>query len=486
MSLTETLAGWAAALRLGDVPPRVVEFAKSQVLSQLAAARASLGHDLGRRITRAFGPPLQEDPARSAFVLAALTMALDFDDTVYAGHVSHSTVNVPLAYARPLALDGRALLGAVVAANECAARVTAAATLGHFRGQTAAHTHLAGSVAARLHAERAPASRWVDAWGIAFGMPPWALARAFMASDAKVLTAATPVRMGLDACDAEAAGFRGAPDILEHPEGFLARFASLPLPEAVTASLGERWHTETASFKVYPGCAYIDAVVDCAIALHARLEGVPPQDIAEVVVHASLFTVGMDARSASSVRGPESGVSALNFSVAYNVAVALRRGALVPGDFSRERVSDPATWDLAERVRVEHDPLLTRRAILATAPVGEALRQAGAPALEFVRAMLGSAADGLGFPAPSRTFEEAEKAIGARVSVTLAGGRALEESRDIPIGAAGPETRRTHGSLMREKFLSCGGSPAAADALDRLEELGAREVAAAIAAALAP
>lgn len=479
MTLTETLGGWASRLTLDDVPPRVVAYAKSQILSQLAAARASLDHDLGRRVVRSFGPPLQADPKRSAYVLATLTMALDFDDTVYAGHVSHSTVNVPVAYAEPLGLGGRQLLEAVISANECAARVTASATLGHFRGQTAAHTHLAGGVAARLRAEGAPAERWVDAWGVAFGMPPWSLYRAFIGSDAKVFTASVPVQVALDACDAAAAGLRGARDILEAPDGFLARFASLPLPEAVTAGLGERWHTETLSFKVYPGCAYIDAAVDCAIELQDTLPSAA--DIEEVVVRGSLFTVGMDAHSAPYMRGADSGVSALNFSVAYNVAVGLLRGALTPADFDAERVRDPDAWALAQRVRVEHDPALTRRALLATAPVGEALRQAGPRAADFLRSMGGEAVE----PGdPAESFESAEKAIGARVEVRLAGGQVLSAERDIAIGAAGPDTRRRHGALMREKFLAAGGTPASADAIANLQTLSAADLAEVIAETL--
>ncbi len=55
-SLTEQLAGWASALRLDDVPPRVVALATSQVLSQLAAIRAGASLPLGQALMRAFGP----------------------------------------------------------------------------------------------------------------------------------------------------------------------------------------------------------------------------------------------------------------------------------------------------------------------------------------------------------------------------------------------------------------------------------------------
>jgi len=303
MTLTENLSRWASGLDLDDVPDRVVSFASSQVLSQLAAVRAGAQHPLGQAVIRGFGEPWQASAAQSAFVLAALTPWLYYDDTAYAGHLSNSTVTVPMAYAHALGLDGRGLLTAVIAANEVAARITAAVTLGRFRGQNAPHTHLAGAVSGRLRAEGAPAQDWVNALGLAFSMPPWPSLPAFLGSDARVLSAAMPVRTGLDACDAARAGLAGPRDILEHPEGFLATFASVPLPDAVDLALGRRWHTETLSFEVRPGGPVLDAAVDCAAQLHRVLGPVTVDDVDEVVVTTSLYTLLVDAKAAEFVDG---------------------------------------------------------------------------------------------------------------------------------------------------------------------------------------
>ena len=228
------LAEWAGALELSDVPERVVSFAASHLLSQLAAIRTGLAQEDGRRLTRALGAPFQADTAQSARVLAGAGAWLNLDDTAYAGHLGPSTVGVPLAYAHALGLSGAELLRAVILADECAARVTAAATLGPFRGQTALHTHLVGAVAGRLACERASARQWRDALALALSAPPWTLMRGFIDSDARMLHVPVAVRMGLDACDAAEGGLRGADDIIEHPDGFLAQFAAVPLPEAVT------------------------------------------------------------------------------------------------------------------------------------------------------------------------------------------------------------------------------------------------------------
>ena len=446
MTLSQELAAWASSLRFDDLPPRVIEYGKSQLLSQLAAARAGQDHPLGAVVRRAFGPPLQADPKQAACSLAGLTSWLHFDDTAYAGHLSHSTVNVPVAYAASCGLDGRGLLTAIIAANECAARVTAAATLSQFRGQTASWTSLMGAVSGRLRAEAAPSRLWVDSIGLALGMPPRTLPRAFLGSDSKVINAATGVRIGLDACDGARAGLEGAPDILEHPQGFLRTFASVPLPRSITSGLGRRWHTDTLSFKVHPGGPGLDAAIDCALELHAALDGVAVDAIEEIVVHASRYTVAVDREVSVYLDGPRSPVSALVFSVPYPVATALLAGDLTSADFAPPRLVDAERWRLAARVRVVHDADMTRRSRLSEVPMGEALREAGPDAAASWLTSLG--ATELGdlqdeIRPPSETFERSEKVTPARVVVRVGrrpcpGARARYPGRRRRAGLAPP------------------------------------------------
>ncbi|KOG64584.1 VlmK-like protein [Streptomyces griseoflavus] len=488
------LARWAAGLRFEDLPRRVTDLAKSQLVSQLAAIRAGLAHPLGGKLVRAFGGPLQPDPARAACVLAGLGSWLNLDDTAYAGHLSNSTVAVPLAYARERRADGRTLLAAVVAANECAARVTAAATLGPFRGQTAAHTSLVGGVAGRLHGTGAAAREWVRALGLALTMPPWTLMHGFLGGEARVLSAYTPVRMAMDACDAAGAGVTSAPDVLEHPQGFLARFAAVPLPEAVTTGLGSRWHTDTLSFKVRPGGPGVDSAVDCALEIRRRLAGaaesaadsVCPEDVTEVIVETSFYTMHAERLARAHDDGPRTPASVLPLSVPYAVATALVEGDLTVADFTSPATDDSRRWRLAKRVRLVEDPLMTRDLWHSEAPFGEALRQAAERGPGWLQAFAGpERAALLGCPAePAADFRYATKHTGARVTVRLADGRSFCTRRDIPLGAAGPDTRARHRDLVREKFLATGGKDEIAEGFETLEEAGPGRVAELVEAAL--
>lgn len=467
------LSQWAATLRPEHIPCRVLKLAASQVLSQAASIRAGLRHPLGRRLVAAFGHPMQRDPRTAAGVFAALGSWLNLDDTAYAGHLSNSTVAVPLAFAYTRRLDGLSLLTAVVAANECAARITASATLGPLRGQSAVHTHLAGAVAGRLHCDRASAALFENAFGLAFAMPNWPLMRAFLASDARLFNTFTPVRTAMDACDAAYAGLRGAPDIVEHEDGFLARFATVPLPQAVAKGLGRRWHTDTLSFKMHPGGPGIDAAVDCAAEIHRELGGLRPEDVAEVVVEASLYTLFAGERAARYVNGPGSPLGALVLDVPYPVATTLLTGEFTVDDFSSPHLDDPARWALARRVRLEHDTEMTRELFLSDAPFGEAVREAGERAVPWLRGFGGDElVDLLGpLSADDRDFSRAAKATGARVTVRLTDGRTVSRTRLIPVGAAGPETRVRHADLVREKFLSVGGPHEVSDRVDRLHRM---------------
>ena len=486
-TVSRALATWAGGLSYPDLPPRVVDYATSQIVSHLGVVRAGRAHPLGRRLVHAYGPPATDNPDQAAYILAALSACLYYEDSMYVGHVSHSSVNVPLADQRRRRLSGRGLITAVVAANECAARVAAAAALGPLRGQTASYVQLVGAVAARLYAAGAPTRRWVDAWGLALAAPPWPLRRAFVGSDAKVLSAAVPVRIALDACAAAAAGLSGAPDILEHADGFLAKVSSVPSPEVVLAGLGGRWHTETLSFKVHPAGAYVDAAIDCAIELHSRLRPGDLADAEEIVAAVPRLTIVMDAEGRPYLDRGRSPIMALNLSVGYNVATALLTGAVTPADLAEPACTDARRWALAGKVRLAYEKRLSRRLLDATAPLGEALRQAGDRAHDWLADFSGGGEIAGLAPAgpPSATFEEATKAIGARVEVALRDGRRLIASRAAAAGSAGPHTRGAHAAIARRKLLATGASAGVADALGRLPTLDADELTDVIEAALA-
>jgi 2-methylcitrate dehydratase PrpD len=472
MSVLASMSEWASGLTLTDVPDPVIQLAKSQVISYLAAARAGLDHPVGKNVTSLYGLPFRRSARSSASALCALGGFMHFDDTAYAGHLSQSAVSVPMAYAYHLGQDGAEALRAVVLANEIAARISAATTLGPHRGQAALHTQTVGSIAGRAAIERLGTSQLTNALGLGLSVPPWSLRHGLFDSDADIFGPAAGLRGGLDAVDAALAGWRGPADIVEHPDGFLARYADLPLPAAANRGLGTRWHTQTLSIKVHPGGPGVDAAIDASMQLHASHGPFRPSDVAEVIVSSSIYTSVTDSIAARYLRGPASSMAALVLGVAYPVAVTLLRGRFEPTDLRHPALADPERWALADKVRVAHDPEMTRSFLASTAPVGEALREAGAGAHGWLTQIGGpSIADLLGEPGPpSQSFAGATKVTPARVEILTHGGAHHRAEVWIPLGAAGPDTARCHRRYAAAKLVSCGGGWML-DFLEDLEDL---------------
>ncbi len=447
-------AAWATDLSYGDVPAPVRDAAAAQLASTVGAAVWTREHPLGAPIVGAVtgrddgsGATLvggeSVSPAGAARGNAALSMALDFDDTVLGGHTGHSSVFVPLAYAEATDADGRRVLLAHVAANEVAARLASAAAIGPFRGQQTAYVHAVAAAVARAVLEDDDAGTLAHALGTALLQPPWPLEPPFLGADAKVWSASEPIESGLAAVDSARAGLTGAPGLVDAEGGFLEAFADRPLEEFLEG-FGDRWHTRALTVKSVPGCAYVTAPIEAALEARGRLDR-GPTTIERVDVYGSLFTTEVDERAARYVDGPRSPVAALSFSVPFNVAVALADGEHTPRQVG-ERTRDPDVWELAERVVVHHDSDFTAAALHSEVPVGAMLRRVGLPVVAYAAKSVGPVAALRHLPTLAAFVRKrplptdlagANKRMGARVEVTTTGGRTVAATVEHPAGFAG-------------------------------------------------
>jgi 2-methylcitrate dehydratase PrpD len=440
---TRRLAGWVARTTFADIPARVVEEAKSQILSVLGAVHAGAATDAGRAIVATVGewpgrPEATLIPSgvrssvyNAVYANAALSMALDYDDYLFAGHTGHSAVLASLALAEKLGRGGRDLLTAQIVANEVEGRVGASVLFGPQNGQLWTFIHLVGGAVSTAKLAGLDAATTRSAIGIALLQPPYGLWAGFFGSEAKALMASGPTTAGIQAADLAAHGLGGSPDIIEHPQGFVQAFAHAPLLGAYSG-LGTTWLTETLCYKLYPGCAYLDTAIDCVLAL-ARAERIDPARVTAIEIAAGPLTLGMEALSAGHVKGPASTPVTLNFSLPYSTAVALIDRELTPRQFTRARIGDPAVWALAAKVHVTFDEEFAARTRASSlVRMGDDAR----PHLDL------AAADLAGH----------RMSFGARVRVTCDDGRILEEAEEVPRGGWGrpPEEKRR---AAEEKFL---------------------------------
>lgn len=443
--VTERIAEWVAQTHFEDVPRRVFDEAKNQILSVIAAVHSGHFSEAGKVVTKAlrdwppgkdatFVPTGERMPLHTAIMgNAALSMALDYDDYLFAGHTGHSSVLVTLALAEKIGVSGKDFLLVQTLANEVEGRLGAAVVLGPHNGQQWSFIHLAGGALITARVLGLDAAHIGAALGLALAQPPYPLRPAFFGSEAKVLLAAMTAPAGVQAAQFAAAGLRGYDAIIEHDEGVVRSLATQPLMGAFEG-LGSMWLSDTLSFKTYPGCAYIDTTIDCVLSL-VRQHNLDARKVKTVEVAAGPLTLGMEALAAPYLRGADSLPSTLNFTVGYNVAVALLDRELTARQFTRERIRDAAVWDLARRVTLSLDEGLAER--LRERVLVRNVTEGGQ---ERWSLDLG-AVDMSGFKA----------SFGSRVRIALEDGRHFEAEQEVPFGGAGrsaDERRRS----VEEKF----------------------------------
>ena len=429
--IVQRMAEWAAGLRFEQVPRRVIEEAKNQILSMIAAVHAGHFSDTGRIVSRTVKewsgakeatliPSGERATVRDAiFGNTALSMALDYDDYLFAGHTGHSAVLVTLALAEKLGCSGRDFLVAQIAANEIEGRVGASALLGPLNGQMWSFLHLVGSAVIAAKLMKLDQQQTAHALSIALAQPPFTLHPGFFGSEAKMLTAAVTAPIGVQAAELAANGLRGADDIFEGDNGLLQRFAPQPLLGAYEG-WGKTWLTETLSFKAYPGCAYIDTFIDCILTL-VRQHHIDARRVAAVRIAAGPLTLGMDALSAPYVKGGDSLAATLNFNVAYNAAVALIDRELSPRQFVRDRIKDPATWELAKKVEITLDDEISRR-----------MRERS-----LVKVTMDNGRERYVLDLATVDLPSFKMSFGARVRIEMEDGRSFELEQEIPYGGCG-------------------------------------------------
>jgi 2-methylcitrate dehydratase PrpD len=319
----------------------VVERTRLQEAGMRAARKA------GEEAAAPVAAAAPDGPVGEVYAAAAASIAHDWDDYLYMGHTGHSAVWA----ARAFADDAERALVAQVAANEVAGRLGAALFLGPHNGQFWASIHCAGGAVAAGIGLGLDAERLAHALAIALYQPPFGLWPGFMGPSSKLLTAAEPAAQGARAALLAAEGLEGALDLVEDPRGLLTHFSFAPRPSMLGA-LGEVWLTDTLAFKPAPGCAYLQAAVDAALAAEAAAE-----DVAAIEVEAGQLTCAMEELG----RGPELTPVRVNFSVALSIAVGLIGGGLTHEELRPAWLAEHEAeiCALAARVRLHHDWDLT-------------------------------------------------------------------------------------------------------------------------------
>ena len=371
MTAAETIAAWATALDLDDVPAEVAEHAKLHLLDALgcglaahatgvaAEGRTTMDELGGEPQATVIGSGRRLPAANAAFANAMLCHGLDFDDT-HSDSVSHVTTVVgpaALATAEQHGASGREVLAAVVAGNEVTCRVGMAAS-GEFhrRGfHPTAICGIFGGVAAVAAVTRLDPETTASAFGIAGSFAGGLFAYLADGTPTKPMHAAWAAHGAQLAARLAQHGAAGPPSVLEGKFGlyhaFLGAAEGTVDIDAQLADLGSRWETPRIAYKPFPVCHFMHG------SLGAAAEGAAGRTFAaaeldEVVVTVPEAGVSLVLEPAELKRVPRSEYEG-KFSLQYSVASQLVRGHVSVADFTDEAIADPEVLSVAAKVRYE-------------------------------------------------------------------------------------------------------------------------------------
>ena len=181
-----------------------------------------------------------------------------------------------------------------------------------------------------------------------------------------------PYNVGRAAMDAVAAayigrsGMKGPKDALGGRRGFLKVMTDEPRLEYLTDFTSKAFCIEQIYQKVYAACRHAHPAIEAALALR---DTIVIEEIEHVKVRTyKLSIAGHDHKEVS-------GISSAKMSIPFSVAVALIKGNAGLKAFTEETVADNRIIELARKVDVEEDELLTaqspaKRASVVTVQTG--------------------------------------------------------------------------------------------------------------------
>lgn len=362
MKVTELFARFATQMAQRALPDEVVHHAQRAVIDWHASLYPGLDMPAVRVLEATLAEDLDRGPARLARGRSATTRAAallngtaahaaevddSFRDAMY--HPGAATIAAALAVAQANGAHGADFLRAVVVGYEVSTRIGVVMGRPHYR-----HWHNTGTMGSFGAAAAAASLLRLDEVAFAHAL---ALAGTFTAGLQQAFRteamakphAGRAAEAGVLAAQLAAKGMRSSLDVLEGASGLGQAMSDGPDWSQVGATLGDDFHITRLTFKNHIGCGHTFAAIDGALALQAQ-HGFRHTDIASV--HLGVYQATLDI--APHVE-PQIADQA-RFSLHYMVASALVHGSVRLSAFEPDRLNDPATRALMQRIRKSLDP----------------------------------------------------------------------------------------------------------------------------------
>ena len=378
MTIVQTFASFAADFQQQPLAADIIHHAKRAVIDWHAALLPGAIAAPATLLEKALNDELDRGPSklalgrratpRAAALIngtAAHTMEVDdiYREAIY--HPGAPTIAAALAAAHAEGASGERFLRAGIVGYEISTRIGAAMGRAHYR-----FWHSTGTAGTFGAAAAAAAIYGLDRERFAHALATAAtfaagLQQAFrMDSMSKPLHAGHAAESGLLAALAAREGVTGSLDVMEGDAGFGNAMGDRPDWANAVSTLGREFHIAQITFKNHACCGHTFAAIDGALEVQRRLK-IAAREIASVRVE----TYG-EAQYVAGNADPVTAAEA-RFSLPYVVATALVHGSVRLAAFDAERLADPLTRALMQRIELVVDPAIdadfpNRRAAIVT------------------------------------------------------------------------------------------------------------------------
>ncbi|CAE6960549.1 MmgE/PrpD family protein [Paraburkholderia domus] len=361
-----TLAEYAAALRMRDLPTSTIAATKLDIfdtLSTTIAGTSSPGIGELLNLIEEWGGSEQATvlvhgrrvPAHhAAWVNASMAHANDYDDNHDVAMLHAGVTVIPAALAAAEMAGGAGgdeLLVGVTAGLDVVCRLGLASTVGIVESGFI-YTQLLGTFGATIAAGRVMGltpAEMVDALGIAYSQTAGNYQVMRDSALTKRMQPGFAAKAALISVQMARKGIRGTQNTFQGIDGFYRVYLrDRYSPEVITAGLGTRFEHENLSFKPYPCMRPMHVPIDTALEAREKWH-LAPERIRRVELRFNEHTYSAGCTPVEAKKAPRTPIDA-QFSIPYVVAAALVHGRVGLADFTSAAVQRREVLDLAARV----------------------------------------------------------------------------------------------------------------------------------------
>lgn len=365
MPVATRLATFAAEASPTAAAAAVCRRLISDIVALAIAARetdyvqAALKSAVDEGICTAFGHDRRLGLYDAALVNGTAAHGEDYDDTFEGGpiHAGAVIVSAVLAIAEKRGLDGQAVMRGIAVGTELMCRMSLVAPQATHKASFHP-TAIFGAPAAAAAVGAAiglDSARIARAFGISGSLASGIIEYLADGSSTKRLHAGAAAQAGLRAALLAEGGFTGPLTVFDGTNGMYKAFAPSKIPDFshLVDTLGKEWILETLAFKPYACGTMTQPFIDCAKML--AKSGVKAEDIVSITCNVGEGTVHRLWEPLAEKHRPPNGYAG-KFSTPYCIAVGFTDGEAGLGQFTDERVLDPALQALAAKIAYEIDP----------------------------------------------------------------------------------------------------------------------------------